>query len=166
MNILHYWWKRFKIERGCHQFIDSSYSSLVVFKKKFYPMNPVLLVIVTIQFYFFFNSWFSLKIFLNLKLSFKVVYDNFLNTNTRNKKEHAKTNPTETHTSYDTRSLLKENPFALLSSFNSSLLRFVLEWRKCLMLLSQRNGKQISFQYQIRPQRPAVKVISINLWRW
>lgn len=114
----------------------------------------------------FFNSWFSLKIFLNLKLSFKVVYDNFLNTNTRNKKEHAKTNPTETHTSYDTRSLLKENPFALLSSFNSSLLRFVLEWRKCLMLLSQRNGKQISFQYQIRPQRPAVKVISINLWRW
>lgn len=115
---------------------------------------------------FFFNSWFSLKIFLNLKLSFKVVYDNFLNTNTRNKKEHAKTNPTETHTSYDTRSLLKENPFALLSSFNSSLLRFVLEWRKCLMLLSQRNGKQISFQYQIRPQRPAVKVISINLWRW
>lgn len=115
---------------------------------------------------FFFNSWFSFKIFLNLKLSFKVVYDNFLNTNTRNKKEHAKTNPTETHTSYDTRSLLKENPFALLSSFNSSLLRFVLEWRKCLMLLSQRNGKQISFQYQIRPQRPAVKVISINLWRW
>lgn len=115
---------------------------------------------------FFFNSWFSLKIFLNLKLSFKVVYDNFLNTNTRNKKEHAKTNPTETHTSYDTRSLLKENPFALLSSFNSSLLRFVLEWRKCLMLLSQRNGKQISFQYQIRPERPAVKVISINLWRW
>lgn len=115
---------------------------------------------------FFFNSWFSLKIFLNLKLSFKVVYDNFLNTNTRNKKEHAKTNPTETHTSYDTRSLLKENPFALLSSFNSSLLRFVLEWRKCLMLLSQRNGKQISFQYQIRLQRPAVKVISINLWRW
>lgn len=115
---------------------------------------------------FFLNSWFSLKIFLNLKLSFKVVYDNFLNTNTRNKKEHAKTNPTETHTSYDTRSLLKENPFALLSSFNSSLLRFVLEWRKCLMLLSQRNGKQISFQYQIRPQRPAVKVISINLWRW
>lgn len=115
---------------------------------------------------FFFNSWFSLKIFLNLKLSFKVVYDNFLNTNTRNKKEHAKTNPTETHTSYDTRSLLKENPFALLSSFNSSLLRFVLEWRKCLMLLSQRNGKQISFQYQIRPQRPTVKVISINLWRW
>lgn len=115
---------------------------------------------------FFFNSWFSLKIFLNLKLSFKVVYDNFLNTNTRNKKEHAKTNPTETHTSYDTRSLLKENPFALLSSFNSSLLGFVLEWRKCLMLLSQRNGKQISFQYQIRPQRPAVKVISINLWRW
>lgn len=114
----------------------------------------------------FFNSWFSLKIFLNLKLSFKVVYDNFLNTNTRNKKEHAKTNPTETHTSYDTRSLLKENPFALLSSFNSSLLRFVLEWRKCLMLLSQRNGKQISFQYQIRLQRPAVKVISINLWRW
>lgn len=114
----------------------------------------------------FFNSWFSLKIFLNLKLSFKVVYDNFLNTNTRNKKEHAKTNPTETHTSYDTRSLLKENPFALLSSFNSPLLRFVLEWRKCLMLLSQRNGKQISFQYQIRPQRPAVKVISINLWRW
>lgn len=114
----------------------------------------------------FFNSWFSLKIFLNLKLSFKVVYDNFLNTNTRNKKEHAKTNPTETHTSYDTRSLLKENPFALLSSFNSSLLRFVLEWRKCLMLLSQRNGKQISFQYQIRPERPAVKVISINLWRW
>lgn len=114
----------------------------------------------------FFNSWFSLKIFLNLKLSFKVVYDNFLNTNTRNKKEHAKTNPTETHTSYDTRSLLKENQFALLSSFNSSLLRFVLEWRKCLMLLSQRNGKQISFQYQIRPQRPAVKVISINLWRW
>lgn len=111
-------------------------------------------------------SWFSLKIFLNLKLSFKVVYDNFLNTNTRNKKEHAKTNPTETHTSYDTRSLLKENPFALLSSFNSSLLRFVLEWRKCLMLLSQRNGKQISFQYQIRLQRPAVKVISINLWRW
>lgn len=115
---------------------------------------------------FFLNSWFSLKIFLNLKLSFKVVYDNFLNTNTRNKKEHAKTNPTETHTSYDTRSLLKENPFALLSSFNSSLLRFVLEWRKCLMLLSQRNGKQISFQYQIRLQRPAVKVISINLWRW
>lgn len=115
---------------------------------------------------FFFNSWFSLKIFLNLKLGFKVVYDNFLNTNTRNKKEHAKTNPTETHTSYDTRSLLKENPFALLSSFNSSLLRFVLEWRKCLMLLSQRNGKQISFQYQIRLQRPAVKVISINLWRW
>lgn len=115
---------------------------------------------------FFFNSWFSVKIFLNLKLSFKVVYDNFLNTNTRNKKEHAKTNPNETHTSYDTRSLLKENPFALLSSFNSSLLRFVLEWRKCLMLLSQRNGKQISFQYQIRPQRPAVKVISINLWRW
>lgn len=114
----------------------------------------------------FFNSWFSLKIFLNLKLSFKVVYDNFLNTNTRNKKEHAKTNPTETHTSYDTRSLLKENPFALLSSFNSSLLRFVMEWRKCLMLLSQRNGKQISFQYQIRLQRPAVKVISINLWRW
>lgn len=114
----------------------------------------------------FFNSWFSLKIFLNLKLSFKVVYDNFLNTNTRNKKEHAKTNPTKTHTSYDTRSLLKENPFALLSSFNSSLLRFVLEWRKCLMLLSQRNGKQISFQYQIRPERPAVKVISINLWRW
>lgn len=114
----------------------------------------------------FFNSWFSLKIFLNLKLSFKVVYDNFLNTNTRNKKEHAKTNPTETHTSYDTRSLLKENPFALLSSFNSPLLRFVLEWRKCLMLLSQRNGKQISFQYQIRLQRPAVKVISINLWRW
>lgn len=114
----------------------------------------------------FFNSWFSLKNFLNLKLSFKVVYDNFLNTNTRNKKEHAKTNPTETHTSYDTRSLLKENPFALLSSFNSSLLRFVLEWRKCLMLLSQRNGKQISFQYQIRLQRPAVKVISINLWRW
>lgn len=114
----------------------------------------------------FFNSWFSLKIFLKLKLSFKVVYDNFLNTNTRNKKEHAKTNPTETHTSYDTRSLLKENPFALLSSFNSSLLRFVLEWRKCLMLLSQRNGKQISFQYQIRLQRPAVKVISINLWRW
>lgn len=114
----------------------------------------------------FFNSWFSLKIFFNLKLSFKVVYDNFLNTNTRSKKEHAKTNPTETHTSYDTRSLLKENPFALLSSFNSSLLRFVLEWRKCLMLLSQRNGKQISFQYQIRPQRPAVKVISINLWRW
>lgn len=129
---------------------------------------PVLLVkfIVTIQFLFFFNSWFSLKIFLNLKLSFKVVYDNFLNTNTRNKKEHAKTNPTETHTSYDTSSLLKENPFALLSSFNSSLLRFVLEWRKCLMLLSQRNGKQISFQYKIRPQRPAVKVISINLWRW
>lgn len=114
----------------------------------------------------FFNSWFSLKIFLKLKLSFKVVYDNFLNTNTRNKKEHAKTNPTETHTSYDTRSLLKENPFALLSSFNSSLLRFVLEWRKCLMLLSQQNGKQISFQHQIRPQRPAVKVISINLWRW
>lgn len=114
----------------------------------------------------FFNSWFSLKIFLNLKLSFKVVYDNFLNTNTRNKKEHAKTNPTETHTSYDTSSLLKENPFALLSSFNSPLLRFVLEWRKCLMLLSQRNGKQISFQYQIRLQRPAVKVISINLWRW
>lgn len=114
----------------------------------------------------FFNSWFSLKIFLNLKLSFKVVYDNFLNTNTRNKKEHAKTNPTETHTSYDTSSLLKENPFALLSSFNSPHLRFVLEWRKCLMLLSQRNGKQISFQYQIRLQRPAVKVISINLWRW
>lgn len=57
---------------------------------------------------FFFNSWFSLKIFLNLKLSFKVVYDNFLNTNTRNKKEHAKTNPTETHTSYDTLSIKRK----------------------------------------------------------
>lgn len=109
----------------------------------------------------FFISQFFFKS-LYLKLSFKVVYDNFVNTKKYLKKVPQ---PIPSNTHKLRLSLLKENPFALLSSFNSFLLRFVLEWRKCLMLLSQRNGKQISFQYQIRPQRPAIKVISIKLWR-